>query len=70
MYVILPLENVLSAGYPKKYPATSMSPDLLDTEVLLGIYRVLWQVPSGGIDPVRSGSNLTFTLLSYYTLIM
>ncbi len=35
------LENVLSAGYPKKYPATSMSQDLLGTEVLLGTFRYI-----------------------------
>lgn len=32
------LVNVLSRGYPKKYPATSMSEDLLGTEVLLGTF--------------------------------
>jgi hypothetical protein len=38
---ITTLENVLSAGYPKKYPATSMSQDLLGTEVLLGTFRYI-----------------------------
>ena len=32
----LSLENVLIAGYPKKYPATSMSEEPVGTEVPLG----------------------------------
>ena len=41
IYYEISLENVLSAGYPKKYPATSMSQDLLGTEVLLGTFRYI-----------------------------